>query len=176
MVAMIAISFGVNSTANSAGFDKPGNIMYDALREHIYISNINKVSKTKENTVKIRRGSNEVRALVVPKIKKSIGIVAPSSITEGSTVDVRAFVKKRASRAGWTQMQWKCLDTIIYKESRWHPNSKNKHSSAYGLFQILKLPIGTPIRDQTERGISYIRSRYETPCNALKHHMRYNWY
>jgi len=52
----------------------------------------------------------------------------------------------------------------------------NPKSSAYGLFQMLKTPIGLPVSEQTERGLRYIENRYDTPCEALRHHNRRNWY
>jgi len=52
----------------------------------------------------------------------------------------------------------------------------NPKSSAYGLFQMLKTPIGLPVSEQTERGLRYIEHRYDTPCEALRHHNRRNWY
>ena len=91
-------------------------------------------------------------------------------------VDPRAYTQVRASRAGWTSSEWKCLDTIVWRESRWHLHSKNKHSSAYGLFQILHMKPGTALKVQVEKGIAYIKSRYSTPCAAKRHHDQHGWY
>lgn len=175
MVATLVLSTGTSPAIFAAGFDKNEKFMYATLRESIY-SLYNKNNITKKIS-EIRKGSNEVRALAVSKIRKIIPSLPPASIPEGATADVRYFVKNRASRAGWNRVQWKCLDTIIYKESRWHPNSKNKKSSAYGLFQRLKMPVGSTIRKQTEMGIKYIKHRYPLgPCQALQHHLRWKWY
>jgi len=69
-----------------------------------------------------------------------------------------------------------CIDELINRESRWDNTANNPTSSAYGLFQMLKTPIGLPLEMQTERGIRYIKYRYDTPCKALQHHNKKNWY
>lgn len=91
-------------------------------------------------------------------------------------IDPRTFTKQRASRSGWSYREWKCLDKIVWRESRWRLHAKNKHSSAYGLFQILKMKPGTPLQKQVEAGISYINSRYGSACVALNFHNKHGWY
>lgn len=91
-------------------------------------------------------------------------------------VSVREYVKARASRAGWTYSEWRAFAEIIYRESRWDPHAQNKHSSAYGLFQILKMRKGTPLEQQTTAAIRYIKSRYGSPIAALRHHDQHGWY
>lgn len=102
--------------------------------------------------------------------------IANTKLSTAKPVDPRTLVRQRASRSGWFRAEWKCLEEIIWRESRWHPHSKNKHSSAYGLFQILGMKPGTPLKKQAEQGIRYIKSRYETPCNALRFHNAHGWY
>lgn len=91
-------------------------------------------------------------------------------------LSVRAYVQARASRAGWTAREWRSLAEIIHRESRWNVSADNDASSAYGLFQILGLPTGTPMRVQVEHGIRYIKSRYGRPTVALDHWNRKGWY
>lgn len=88
----------------------------------------------------------------------------------------RQIVANRASRSGWRGAQWRCLDAIIYRESRWNPKAANKHSSARGLFQMLKQDPALSVEEQTERGLRYIKTRYGSPCEALRHHNRVGWY
>ena len=72
--------------------------------------------------------------------------------------------------------QFYCLDEIVYKESRWNPKAKNKKSSAYGLFQVLKSKEKDPIK-QIEQGLKYINHRYDgCACKALAHHKAKGWY
>lgn len=92
-------------------------------------------------------------------------------------LDPRAYVRDRAARSGWTGRQWRCIDALVYRESRWHPTSKNRHSSAYGLFQFLRMKPGTPVAKQYEQFARYIHSRYGgTPCQALAHSDQRGWY
>lgn len=94
-------------------------------------------------------------------------------------VGVREYVRARASRHGWTWHQWQCAARIVTKENpQWHVwRSNQQGSSAYGLFQILKLPKGTPLREQTDRFLRYVEHRYDNdPCKAWAHHEKHNWY
>jgi hypothetical protein len=91
-------------------------------------------------------------------------------------VTVRQYVKARASRAGWTLREWRALAELIRRESGWDPVADNPDSTAYGLFQILRMPEGAPLRVQVERGIRYIKSRYVSPSAALAHHDRFGWF
>lgn len=91
----------------------------------------------------------------------------------------REYVRQRASRNGWTWRQWHCAVRIITKENpQWHVwRSNQQGSSAYGLFQILHMPKGTPLREQTDRFLRYIAERYDNdPCKAWAHHQQKNWY
>lgn len=76
----------------------------------------------------------------------------------------------------WNREQWQCANELIHRESRWDPEAKNPTSSAYGLFQQLKLRETTSPARQTRLGIKYIAHRYGSPCKALKHHNRKGWY
>lgn len=58
-----------------------------------------------------------------------------------------------------------CVHHLWIKESNWNPKAKNKHSSAFGIPQLLKLKTTNPYR-QIDAGLAYIAHRYETPCKA----------
>ena len=94
-------------------------------------------------------------------------------------VSVRAYVQERASRHGWSWQQWRAVVALVNLENRqWNVEAKNREgSSAYGLFQILRTPHGTPLREQVDRFIRYIVERYDgDPVKALTHHRRHGWY
>ena len=94
-----------------------------------------------------------------------------------STVDVRQFVQARASRSGWKGAQWRCIDALVYRESRWNVKAANAHSSAYGLFQFLHMKPGTSLSRQYRAFESYIGSRYNgNPCDALSSSLTRGWY
>lgn len=88
----------------------------------------------------------------------------------------RSYVRIRVMHEGWTDGEWVCLDELIFRESSWDKDAKNPNSSAFGLFQTLKTDPDTPLKKQTERGIKYIKHRYDTPCEALAFHDRKGWY
>jgi len=88
----------------------------------------------------------------------------------------RSYVRLQVKYEGWTGDEWVCLDELVRRESTWSNIADNPKSSAYGLFQMLKTPKGLSIGEQTERGIKYIKKRYDTPCNALNHHDRRGFY
>lgn len=77
---------------------------------------------------------------------------------------------------GWRGMQWKCIDYIFTKESRYDHLAKNRQgSSAYGIGQRLKEQSKDPAI-QILHAYKYIRHRYDTPCKAMRYHLRYNHY
>ena len=88
----------------------------------------------------------------------------------------RMFVMQRATRAGYSRTERACLDRLLHAESRYVIDAKNPKSSAYGLFQLLKLKPGTPIAEQWERGAAYIERRYGDACAAWAHFQRKGWY
>lgn len=94
--------------------------------------------------------------------------------------------QKKANRAlaktyawvgyGWKGMQWRCIDYIFEKESRYDHLAKNQQgSSAFGIAQVLREKSKDPAI-QILHAYKYIRHRYETPCRAMRYHLRYNHY
>lgn len=93
--------------------------------------------------------------------------VTPPPVVEITPEIAQAMVKAQAYDRGWDGKEWVCLDQLIHNESRWNYEADNPHSSAYGLFQILKTPEGLALEEQIYRGFTYISTRYGTPCQAL---------
>jgi outer membrane biosynthesis protein TonB len=80
--------------------------------------------------------------------------------------------------------QFGCVDRLFFRESHWNPHEYVPSSGAYGIPQAVP---GSKMRaagadwrtnplTQVRWGLSYIRARYGTACNALAHSDRYNWY
>lgn len=90
--------------------------------------------------------------------------------------DARAEIMERASRSGYSRGEARCLDLLIHSESRYRIDAKNPRSSAYGLFQQLRLKPGTPLAKQYELGTKYIKHRYGTACKAWAHKQKHGWY
>lgn len=72
--------------------------------------------------------------------------------------------------------QWACFNEIIYRESKWNPNAQN--GKFYGIGQIYGSKAYTKGKPklQVRRTLEYIEHRYDTPCNALRHHNKHGWY
>ena len=85
---------------------------------------------------------------------------------------------------GFTEKEYKCLNTLWTKESHWNYKARNKKSGAHGIAQALPASkmnvVSTDWRTnpvtQIRWGLRYISIRYETPCKALAKHKRSNYY
>ena len=71
--------------------------------------------------------------------------------------------------------QYLCLEKLWTRESQWNPKAKNKHSTAYGIPQLLKLKTKDPYK-QIDAGLIYISKRYSNPCKALAFHLKHLYY
>lgn len=86
--------------------------------------------------------------------------------------------------AGYAEDQWPCLDALWTRESGWGTYAANPSSGAYGIPQALpgsKMATAgadwqTNPATQIQWGLSYIRSRYGSPCGAWSHSQTYGWY
>lgn len=88
-----------------------------------------------------------------------------------------------------TPVEWVCLDELWQRESSWQTRKKpwlavNRSSGAYGIPQSLPAKkmseAGHDWRynplTQIRWGLNYIKERYGSACNALKHHDKKGWY
>jgi hypothetical protein len=71
--------------------------------------------------------------------------------------------------------QYRCLELLWTRESRWDPRADNPKSSAYGIPQLLRLKERDPYK-QIDLGLKYISHRHSTPCQAWEHHKRTGHY
>ena len=72
--------------------------------------------------------------------------------------------------------QYRCVVILWRLESRWNPKAANKHSSARGIPQLLKLTETDPYK-QIDLGIKYVDKRYSGDyCKALAFHKRHGHY
>jgi len=85
---------------------------------------------------------------------------------------------------GFSENEYKCLNSLWTKESHWNYKARNKKSGAHGIAQALPASkmnvVSTDWRTnpvtQIRWGLRYISIRYETPCKALAKHKRSNYY
>jgi hypothetical protein len=86
------------------------------------------------------------------------------------TINPKTYAKWQMSTK-----EFKCLNKLWYKESRWNPKADNPDSTAYGIPQLLKMTETNPLK-QVDLGIKYIRHRHGDACKALSFHVKRNWY
>jgi hypothetical protein len=85
---------------------------------------------------------------------------------------------------GFSEKEYKCLNSLWTKESHWNYKARNARSGAHGIAQALPATkmnvVSTDWRTnpvtQIRWGLRYISIRYETPCKALATHKRSNYY
>lgn len=123
------------------------------------------------DTPKIPRNMKWIRWYVLPSI---CWLVTTNNAYANTTTEIEKYklyshIKLTNSR------QYLCLEKLWHLESRWNPRAKNKHSTAYGIPQLLKLKARNPYT-QIDAGLKYISSRYGTPCNALAYHKQHRYY
>ncbi|MFJ4739024.1 transglycosylase SLT domain-containing protein [Streptomyces sp. NPDC088775] len=91
---------------------------------------------------------------------------------------------KTHARSRLGAAQYQCLDSLIRRESGWNHRAANPSSGAYGLMQALPgskmASAGSDWRTnpltQIKWGLSYIKSRYGTPCGAWNFWQKNGWY
>jgi len=85
---------------------------------------------------------------------------------------------------GWDEGQYSCLVALWNRESHWNVHAYNASSGAYGIPQAVpgnKMASAGPdwrndATTQIAWGLSYIKSRYATPCGAWAHSQAVGWY
>lgn len=104
----------------------------------------------------------------------------PAAAKYHAQIQIRAF--------GWYKKEWVCLASLWGKESAWNPNARNKvpvavlrdgkrvRLHAGGIPQILGLNPRTSVPMQVQRGLTYIDSRYNSPCQAWRWWRAHGWY
>jgi hypothetical protein len=88
----------------------------------------------------------------------------------------RHIAKEKVLATYRSSYEWNALLTLWTRESRWDYTANNKHSSAYGIPQMLKMPEDTPMVEQINMGLRYIAHRYGSPSKALAFHNSNGWY
>ncbi|MGW5360444.1 aggregation-promoting factor C-terminal-like domain-containing protein [Actinopolymorpha pittospori] len=99
----------------------------------------------------------------------------------GSPKEVAA---RLVAARGWSDTQFDCLVTMWTRESSWDYRATNPSSGAYGIPQALPgskmAAYGSDWRTnpttQIKWGLSYIESRYGTPCGAWSFWQSHNYY
>jgi hypothetical protein len=111
-------------------------------------------------------------------------VAAPKQVAAAITGTPLQIAHIIATRAGLSQQQWVCLDSLWQQESKFQTGARNRRSGAFGIPQALPASrmasAGADWRTnpatQVKWGLSYIRVRYGTACSAWTHWRRDRWY
>jgi hypothetical protein len=118
-------------------------------------------------------------------------VVVKATITGSDVITARTgsgaklvASKWNALTYAWSEGQMGCLSTLWSRESHWNFRSRNSRSGAYGIPQAnpgtKMASAGSDWRSnpitQIKWGMSYVNSRYGSPCGALSQSNRFGWY
>jgi hypothetical protein len=128
--------------------------------------------------------TSSATALAVPaSLAKKVAAPAPKPVAAitGTPLQIAHTI---ATQEGLNQQQWVCLDSLWQQESKFQTNARNRRSGAFGIPQALPASrmasAGADWRTnpatQVKWGLSYIKVRYGTACNAWAHWKRARWY
>lgn len=117
-----------------------------------------------------------------PKATRTATAREPGSATttrRPSYASPKAYARTVLSAA-----QFLCADAVFTRESAWNPFATNPTSGAYGIAQALPAEkyasAGPDWRvngiTQVRWGLSYMKSRYGTPCGAWAFWQSHHWY
>lgn len=103
---------------------------------------------------------------------------APAPSVPASSGSYQSYAMARVGSG-----QFGCLESLWGRESGWNPNAQNPGSTAYGIPQFLDSTwASTGIAKtsngyrQIDAGLSYVDSRYGSPCGAWAHSQATGWY
>ncbi len=71
--------------------------------------------------------------------------------------------------------EYRCVELLWMRESKWDPRADNPKSSAYGIPQLLKMKELDPYK-QIDLGLKYITHRHKTPCKAYAFYLKTGHY
>jgi hypothetical protein len=115
------------------------------------------------------------------EVKVNIGKPLPKPQIQTKATPKEKYQNKvmamRYARAGWNwdKRERACIHTLFMAESKFDHLADNPRSTAFGIGQVLKEKSRQP-EIQILHAYKYIEHRYSTPCRALAHHNRRNWY
>jgi hypothetical protein len=137
------------------------------------LTQMKSMSASMSDTPKIPRNIKWIRWVVLPS---SLVIALTNNAYAINNNDIEKEKYKLYSHIKLTNhRQYLCLEKLWTRESQWNPKANNKHSTAYGIPQLLKLKTKDPYL-QIDAGLKYISHRYGTPCKSLAFHLKRGYY
>jgi hypothetical protein len=123
------------------------------------------------------------------KAAKATAAANAAVATHAATVSTpsgtpQQIAQQMLGQFGWSGSQFSCLQPLWQQESRWSVTAENASSGAYGIPQALPgsqmASAGgnwqTSAATQIKWGLTYIQSRYGSPCGAEAHEQSAGWY
>ena len=150
---------------------------------HKLYTDVNRVWDTLKSTLNVASYlTNGLRSMLVgeplPRIarRRSLVLLAglllfgnmPTSNAINTPRDIENY-KLYAHIKLLNAKEYRCLEILWNRESRWDPRADNPKSSAFGIPQMLRLKVLDPYR-QIDIGLKYIAHKHLTPCRALAYH------
>jgi hypothetical protein len=129
-------------------------------------------------TNRLERPKRSTRA--VKRLARGVAIVIGISlflpVEQVSNAQVMPNINpKHYAKWQLSTKEFRCLNKLWSKESKWNPKADNPNSTAYGIPQLLKMTETNPLK-QVDLGIKYIRHRHGDACQAWSFHRKRNWY
>ena len=156
---------------------------------HKLCTDVSKVWDTPKNTLMLYRYlTNGLRSMLVGEPLRRIArkrclVLLAGLFVFGNTTDASAVSTHRdkenyklyAHIKLLNAKQYRCLELLWNKESKWDPRADNPKSSAFGIPQMLKMKELDPFK-QIDLGLKYIAHKHRTPCKAWEFHKTRGWY
>jgi hypothetical protein len=162
--------------------------MRDSYPQELYTS-VNRLWDTLNDTLKIDRYlTRRLRSILagepLPRLARRRSLVLLAGLLLFSNMPASQAINTQRDKENYklyahikllNAKQYRCLEILWTRESRWDPRADNPKSSAYGIPQLLKMKELDPFK-QIDLGLKYINKRHSTPCKALDYHNRKGHY
>jgi hypothetical protein len=156
---------------------------------HKLCTDVNRLWDTLKDTLKIDRYlTTSIRSMLagepLPRIARRRCLVLLAGLFVFSNTTYASAVSTQRDKENYklyahikllNAKQYRCLEILWTRESRWDPRADNPKSSAFGIPQLLKMKELNPFK-QIDLGLKYIAHRHSTPCRALDFHNRTGHY
>ncbi len=126
---------------------------------HILISNLTRALPSRRGGEPLRRLARS-RVLVVAGVLCLNGVMTayPSKAVDNTKEIYKLYAHTKLLNA----KEFHCVDLLWTKESQWNPRSDNKHSTAFGIPQLLKIEGNESIQANRSRATIYPSSPFHS--------------
>ncbi len=154
----------------------PAGSSYASTAAVSYGSEVQSVDVAGNYALTAERDAFATSTIRVAPTAPAVGIPDPGT--------AQAIALELVTAQGWDMTEFSCLVALWTRESNWNVYAHNPSSGAYGIPQSLPgekmasagADWATNPATQISWGLSYIASRYGTPCGAWAHSEENGWY